>query len=436
MRTTARILGRAILAVAVGLTVGGCGGKPDSPPPDQKTPEPEKKDQPGAPNPNPKDPTTDPAKPGPAAWEMDPTKHAIPASPVGGQLAGAPFAPEVQVQGNVLRFRLFKDGLPERQVELRYIDAGKKFVDTKVTVKPDQPTGPDVPLVLLTRPGPEPKDPPFFDKGYALTLELGKREGGKVPGKVYLSLPGAEKEFLAGTFAAEYVRTAEEPPGPDDAPFIQGKVTIAGSAGPPGVRVGYLRIDPYDAAEPATVHSDLIGTILQPGGFPVRSEAYRPRVASLFPGAAATDPARYELTKLDPGRYWVFATLDGGPVVGQWLTVAAGGQLTADLTIDAAAVGALEVTIPGPADKVYVLPAAQPEKPWPDLLVFTAGSLSGLQADVPKGDGSKKDAVVAFAKLSPGKYEVWAGDFTGTAEVKRGETAKLTLTPATQRFPP
>ena len=76
----------------------------------------------------------------------------------------------------------------------------------KLTVRPDQPPGPDVPTVTAEvtagSPKPETKASAYVN-GYALTLELGKRDKGKVPGKIYLSLPTDAKDFLAGTFAAE-----------------------------------------------------------------------------------------------------------------------------------------------------------------------------------------------------------------------------------------
>lgn len=419
MRTTGRVLGVAALAAALAVATG-CGDKGGDAKNEQK---PDTPATPGGGDPPKTDSPKNPAPPA-AAWEMDTLKHAIPAAPVAGTFGGAAFAPEVQLQGGTLRFRTFtKDGGPDKTIELRLIEPGKKLEGRKLLVTPGNAAGPDVPVVLLLKP--DAKDPPLFEKGYALTLELGPKQGGKVPGKVYLSLPTGEKDFLAGTFAAEYVRTEDEPPGPDDAPFIQGKLSVAGAADP-NVVVGYVRVEPYDPA--AHPYVDLTGTILKPGGFPIRSETSRPRAAVLIPPAKPGEPARFEFTHLEPGRYWVFATVQGGPAVGKWVTVAAGGQVAADFALDAAAFGGLEVTVPGPAEKVYVLPAAEAGKPWPEQLVLTAAAMSGMSAGEP--DPAKKDTVVPFAKLSPGKYEIWAGNLTGTVEVKRGETAKLTLTPA------
>ncbi|MDB5306502.1 MAG: hypothetical protein JWO38_704 [Gemmataceae bacterium] len=425
-----RTVSGMMLAVAVGLGAG-CGGS--APPPAEPT-----TPLSAAPIDQPPPPKDDPGKSGPATappativgWEMDPAKHAIPTNPVTGKLAGVAFTPEVEVQGGALRFRTFAGGQATGPgIELQLSEPGKVFENVKLTVRPDQPGGLDVPLVIVNTGGGS-TDPRVIDKGgYALTLEVGKRENWKVPGKVYLSLPGDDKTYLAGTFLADWVRTPAELPGPDDVPFVQGKVTVTGAT-EPNVTIGYLRVEPFDAATPATL--DLIGTILKPEGIPVRSELRRPRSTLLVPGAGAKDPGRFEFTKLDPGRYWVFATVMGGPAASKWITVAAGGQVTADFTIDVGVSGGLAVTVPGSAGQVSVLPAAEAGKPWPDLLVPTAASMIGLQADTTTGgkpDPAKKDVTMTFPRLAPGKYEVWAGDLTGSAEVKAGETAKLTLSP-------
>ncbi len=42
-----------------------------------------------------------------------------------------------------------------------------------------------------------------FVKDYVMRLELGAREGGKLPGRIYLALPDTLKSFVAGRFDAE-----------------------------------------------------------------------------------------------------------------------------------------------------------------------------------------------------------------------------------------
>jgi hypothetical protein len=69
----------------------------------------------------------------------------------------------------------------------------------------------------------EPKQAELFPKA-TMRLELGKREGDRLPGKIYLCVDDPEKTLLAGTFAAvvdegggEKLTEAREPPGPTTA---------------------------------------------------------------------------------------------------------------------------------------------------------------------------------------------------------------------------
>ena len=71
--------------------------------------------------------------------------------------------------------------------------------------------------------------------------------------------------------------------------------------------------------------------------------------------------------------------------------------------------------MPGPVSAA----PAEDGKPWDANLPAVAHAL-GLQAE-------PKDNKATFAKLAPGRYEVRAGDLSGTAEVKAGETAKVEL---------
>ncbi len=197
----------------------------------------------------------------------------------------------------------------------------------------------------------------------------------------------------------------------------------AGAAAEPLVRAGYVRVEPYQPS--AVPVLDMFGVQFVPGAPPTRFEANRPRVAVLVPpGEKGQPPGRYEVLHLEPGRYFVFANLQGGPSDWAWVTVEAGGKVTADLALDAGKTGALSLTVPPGAEFVSVVPAAEPGKPWPETLVLTAASMLDLHQKLPKAD---KDTTVLFPRLKPGRYEVYAGELTATAEVKAGETAKAEL---------
>jgi hypothetical protein len=407
MRTLSRMTLGLVLAVAAGCGGGG------PPPAEPKAPLTD------ASGPQPADPNKDtPPAPPAELWVLDPDKHAVPDAAASGRLGGRPFAPQAEIQGDTLTFRALQDGRPDRELTLKLsAELAKKAEGLKLTVKPDQPAGPEVPEVMTHVP--DRKDPgPFvsYPNGYGLTLELGKRAGGKLPGKVYLALPGDDRSYLAGAFSADWVRPLTDPPGPDDAPFIQGKVNLAGGAGD-DVRVGYV-----GAPKEGTVVLDILQMPVGTPGVVGQSDHNKPRVTRLVAGDKDR-PVRYEHTKLPPGRYLVFASLPNGPAAWTWVAVEPGAQLTADFTLDASKTGGLEVTLPaGTSGPVYLVPADDPAKPLPDLQVPTVAFSLGLTAD-------PKDNKASFGKLGPGKYEVRAGELAAAVEIAAGKTEAVELMP-------
>ena len=407
MRTRSRMLALA-LAMIVGCdqNEGSGNAKATSA---AKAPEAASNAQPTKPEGAAPSAVTPPAASGPA-WELDPAKHVIPATPASGTLFGKSVAPDAQIEGDALRFRLMADGNPTGEmVEIHLVEPGKTFEGLKLTVKPDQDAGAGQPFIMVSSPMAAAQ--PLIEKGYALTLEVGKREKGKAAGKLFLSLPGEGKQFLAGTFNAEWLRGRAELPATYDAPFIRGTLQ-AKNAPDPYTVVGYVRVEPHEAAN---ANLDAIGTKIGPDGFLLRSES-RPRGGALFP-ATDKEPARFEFTRLEPGRYFVFATLKMGPAAWRWVDVAAGGQIVADFALDQAIFGSLEVTSSA-AGPVSVLPLPEGGQPWPEMLISDVAKMMELQAAGP---------VAKFGRVAPGKYQVWAGGLTSTVEVKANDTARIEL---------
>jgi hypothetical protein len=424
---------RTLSGIILGLAVfaAGCGGANTAAPEPKTTLPTDPGPRPDGPSPppDPKKETSPPpdpkreASPPPAAvaaWELDTAKHAIPDKPANGQLGGKPFAPTAVFVGDTLTFRTGdKDGAPDQEIALKFsAELLKKLPEgVKVLVRAEQPVGPDVPELATARPSPKSGDQPVYEgflNGYALTLELGKKADGKVPGKVFLALPvtreGGEKVFLAGTFAATWIRPPGQPPGADEAPFVQGSLTV-----PVGVevRVGYAGL----VAGGNLAHDATVAIAFRETFTATRSDANKPRATVLESSNKTT--GRYDHTRLDPGRYLVYAAPTGGPVRWQWVTVEPTGQLTVDFALDPAKAGGLEVTVPaGVSGPVSVAPA-EDGKSWDANLPAVAHAL-GLQAE-------PKDNKATFAKLGPGRYEVRAGDLSAAVEVKSGETAKVEL---------
>lgn len=414
-----RTLSGMMLAALIGLTTG-C-GKSDSPAtPTAPTADPNKP-EPAPPKDDPKKagstPGANPAPPAPptAGWEMDPAKHVLSTTPVAGKVGGEAFTPEASLFDRTLALRVQKPVVMHRAVEIA-LSPEQLAAGGKIVVRPDQKEGPDVPQVSIETPGPAGAAPAVtvYPNGYALTLEL-KKDHNQYTGRLCLALPDKEKSYLCGGFAATRVRAADTPPGPDDVPFVQGKVTVAG-ASRPVVQVGYVGVE-ADGKFPLVV-IDLPFSMTGRFSF---ADLGGGRVSSLATPTEAAPYGRYEHSRLPPARYLVFARVADGPAVWRWLTVGPDTRSEADFTLDPTKAGGLEVRVPADTiAKVHLAPADDPARPI-DTKLFLAIALSlGLGAE-------QKGGTAKFENLGPGVYEVRAGDLTGTAEVKAGQTAKVEL---------
>ncbi|MBN9122442.1 MAG: hypothetical protein J0I06_25415 [Planctomycetes bacterium] len=419
-------MSRTIFGAALGLSLAlacGCGSKSEPPPPNAKA----ETEAPSAGDPNANPPPKVDVPAGPA-WEMDQSKHAIPSAPVRGRIAGADVTPEVGVEGDELTFRVLKGAPPtvERSVKLKLapmLVAGQPVPPVQGRewkVKFDALAGPDVPEVWRDGAG---KGLRLYPSGYALTLELGTRKGGKVPGKIYLSLGDDEKTVLAGTFEATYSRSRLERPGPDDAPYISGDVTVTGAKPDAEVRVTCTAFTAPGASS-RELQIPFDPAPLEQARW-TRDESDKLRAGTLVAGDGKGRPFRFEYVKLPPGRYLISAGVVGGPATWKWVDVPANGALTETLTLDATKTGGVEVSFPPDANgKVFLAPADAPDKPALDVGAFheIAFRVVRRDADIVVGKAALKD-------LAPGKYEVRAGDLRGFVDVVAGKTAELALAP-------
>jgi hypothetical protein len=403
-----RTISWMILGAAIVILAPGCGSKP-SPSTQSDVPiSPET-----APNPEAS------AK---AVHELDPAKHVIPARPVRGPVGGVEIAPAAAVESEYLVFRTTKAGTNEveREVLLKIrpstndpLPEGKRIV-----VRPDAPEGPAVPLVMLTIPG---QPGHVAANGYAMTLELDQRKGGKLPGKIYLCLNDEPKSFLAGTFVANAPRLPIEPPGVEDVPFINGSVTVLGAPPKSVLMTGY-------AASPnGTVSPGIAALDIELGESPdgqrwTERDDDKPRVTFLIAGDGKKVPSRFEHGKLTPGRYLAFASLKDGPAAWKWVDVGERTTEKVDLTIDAAKVGRLEVTAPlGSLSKIQMAPADDAKRPPLDATLF---ELVAMQMKLEQDIVQRK---ALFNNLAPGRYEVRdkASGLVRVVEIAAGKTSEL-----------
>ncbi len=426
-------MSRMIFGVALCFALAvasGCGSTPTpTPPAPAPAPEPEPKKEPDAPTPPPKVETPKVEAPK-VVWEIDADKHAIPAAPVRGSIAGVEVTPEVGLTGEEITFRVRKAGMPaiERSVSLKLAPhvpdrTESGTVGRNWKVKAGDPPGPAAPEIWLEVDG---QGIRLESSGYALTLELGPRKNGKVAGKIYLSLPDKEQTVLAGTFTTDYFRPHTEKPGPDDLPYVAGEVTVAGADPKAEVRVAY-------AAFPATGGVLFKELQIAADAKPVEQaiwtsdgDGVTPRTSTLTPGDGKGRPFRFEYVKLPPGRYLLSAAVVGGPAVWKWVDVPANGVLTENLALDVTKTGNLEIATPPDAKSaVFIAPADELTRPVMDPRHFESVSVQVVRTTVEVIAGK---AVVK--NLGAGRYEVRLGDERRFVDVAAGKTAEVNMTPA------
>lgn len=130
---------------------------------------------------------------------------AIPATPAKGQIHGKPFVVEgSHIENGVLTLNLGKDAQANLDVRIALftpaweVPAGKHFKFTNAS-------GTGLPQVVISwneAGQAAPREQKFTDK-YSLQLEFGPEKNGKLPGKIYLTLPDEVKSSVAGTFEAD-----------------------------------------------------------------------------------------------------------------------------------------------------------------------------------------------------------------------------------------
>ena len=373
------------------------------------------------PSPGPNPPGPDQPGPAPAddRYQLDPAKHVVPTTPAAGRLSGKPFTPDkAELEGNRLIIRQGKDFFADQSIEVFLDDKSKPAEGLKLVVRPAQTWTDGTPSLHVSVGGGKGglPDTKFVNEGYAMTLELGKADKGKSAGKIYLCLPDDQKSFLVGTFTAERKRSMSEPPGPEEVPYIQGKVTPAIQKGQ-SVSVGYIGLP---TGGKGTISDGAGGPVFGDEGSNggVRSMSFKPRTATV---RFEKFIPLFDFTNLPPGRYLVYARVKDGPVGWAWAEVAAGATVTTDIKLDAAKTGTVEVKLPAGESQARLVPAdimPPPDEYFLDQLAFSL-----------ELGGDAKDGVVKIAIVPAGKYQVRAGRLRADVEVMAGKTATVELKP-------
>lgn len=273
----------------------------------------------------------------------------------------------------------------------------------------------DDPLVVLTRP--EWKDPKgVAGPDYTLTLRLTKQSRDAVEGVIDLTVktPAAT---LKGPFRATYHRSPTAALGPDDAPYVQGKVIVKGAKKTEKLAAGYVGV-----GTDGNAYSNEAGYPVDVGqvGF---ASAPCPEKPTQLSWLASTEGAiTYRHLNMPPGDYLVYVRRD--TVMSAWkrVKIKDGDRQTVDFTIDPANTGEVVVTLPASDSKEMSL-AVVPAKA--DLPELGLGSEHYFNVATVK-PGEK---TVKVSGIPAGKYRAVRGTDEVEVEVVAGKSVAVTLAP-------
>lgn len=144
-------------------------------------------------------------------WTTNLSEASIPQATAAGSIrSNGFFCERATLQGGNLTLRQGPSGPADLGITVQFFaKQGEELSGKTVEIKPER--APPLPKVVLRW-----KDDQFkpvtrnIERGYALKVAFGDASNGRIPGKIYISLPDEHKSFVAGTFNAEI----RKPPQP------------------------------------------------------------------------------------------------------------------------------------------------------------------------------------------------------------------------------
>lgn len=146
-----------------------------------------------------------PGETSPPGQRMDLKNPHIPERIASGKIHGKDFTVEnAKIQAGIMTLRQGEDFFADREVIIfLFLREGEKPDGRTFHVsKENNVSVPHIHMKWKEKNGDVPETE-IFIKDYVMRLELGAREGGKLPGRIYLALPDTLKSFVAGRFDAE-----------------------------------------------------------------------------------------------------------------------------------------------------------------------------------------------------------------------------------------
>jgi hypothetical protein len=141
---------------------------------------------------------------GPGGWRTELADVLVPGTPAAGKLQGESFYPDRTEFWN--RGLVLSEGrglVPARDVRIQIPLRNGEVPDGKsYDVRPR--SGPGSPLIYMSRKPPSARKrlTQVVMKGYSMRLVFGRRQNGRLPGRLYLCLPDGQRSYVAGTFNA------------------------------------------------------------------------------------------------------------------------------------------------------------------------------------------------------------------------------------------
>lgn len=136
-------------------------------------------------------------------WMLELNPNAIPGTPVAGRIHAQDFIIErASFQNGTLTLRQGARGAVEFGVQINFGGAlAEALSGQTINVTSDADKAAKVSLRWKDAGGAVQKE--NYDSGYALRLEFGALANNKLPGKIWLCTPDAEKSYLLGSFTAD-----------------------------------------------------------------------------------------------------------------------------------------------------------------------------------------------------------------------------------------
>jgi len=278
----------------------------------------------------------------------------IPDTPVSGQVMGQPFQSEgadISVMGS-LDFWVGDRSFPTVKVGITLpLAYNESPAGMSYDFHPDQGGGfrPVIHLELKTKRGPDMKS---FKDPYRLNLSFGETVEGRLPGRIFLSIPD-QKIKIAGVFQVFAPENPAEQPRNRHRPYTHGRISFS------PVEAKSLMAAYAGIGDDGEIYHNGAGMNLTPDnpyiGGHVESTTFKPRNTSMW---SDDDALRYRHVRLAPGNY-IFAILWGQNLIAhQWQRVNEDSSLILDVEIDLAESGTLLVEIPGlkEGERVWLLP--------------------------------------------------------------------------------